>query len=360
MRAQVQRIVDYLSSFYRPEEWPALLAQTMEWDETRPLEGLKVLDATPLYRNTLGKLAALMAAGADVYVPTNNSMPYSPEIHTIAPQFGIKFATRKDNPFDIVLDCAGQFTRLHPTLGFCELTRTGVSRYEHTLHHPIFVADCGKIKRLETMLGTGEGFFRALAQLGYDHVEGRRLLVVGLGKVGRGVVHYARRFGMTVIVADEIDKRGELPHDIDFVNVNDIDLFNEAVLSSWCTVTATGKISALRHKLHAGAIIESPVLLANLGVNDEFGSAIPESRVLNRKRPLNFLLDEPTSMRFIETTMALHNACGLELLTADLPHKCLPPSPDVEERLLRIATAKGLIGRDIESMKADPLCHAGY
>jgi hypothetical protein len=59
------------------------------------------------------------------------------------------------------------------------------------------------------------------------------------------------------------------------------------------------------------------------------------------------MLEEPTSMRFIETTMALHNACALELLTADLPHNCLLPPPDVEERLLNVACSRGLIGEDI-------------
>ena len=40
-------------------------------------------------------------------------------------------------------------------------------------------------------------------------------------------------------------------------------------------------------------------------------------------------------------TMALHNACALELLTADLPSTCMAPAPDVEEHLLHIATTKG-------------------
>ena len=55
-------------------------------------------------------------------------------------------------------------------------------------------------------------------------------------------------------------------------------------------------------------------------------------------------------MRFIETTMALHNACALELLTADLPKHCMPPAPDVEERLLQIASTRGLIGKEISML----------
>lgn len=353
MNAHARDIIDYLLSYYEAEEWPTLLAQAEEWAQTQPLKGLKVLDATPLFRNTLAKFAPLLAAGVELYVPTNTTMPYDPVIRELVGQFGIRKATKKDNPHDIVLDCAGQFTRLLPTLGFCELTGTGVVRYRHAPRRPVLLADAGRIKQLETTLGTGESFFRAMDSLGYSDVAGRRLLVIGYGKVGRGVVFYARQRGMKVTVADCVDKQGELPPDVDFVHVDDQEAFHAAALSVWCIVAATGKISALKHKLPASKINESSVLLANLGVEDEFGPYIPESRVLNHKRPVNFILEEPTRMRYIETTMALHNACGLELLTPDLPHACLPPSRDVEDRLLAIALEKGRIREEVERVRAE-------
>ncbi len=227
-----------------------------------------------------------------------------------------------------------------------------MARYERA-HFPVFNVDGGRIKRIETILGTGESFFRALAQLGHRDYSGRRLLVVGFGKVGRGIVHYARKSGMKVCVADIEDKSAELPEGVNFVCVGDTAAFNAEILRSWCVVTATGQVSALRRRLNAAEVIDSPALLANLGVEDEFGSSIPETRVLNRKKPLNFILEEPTRMRFIETTMALHNACALELLTEDLPRKCLTPAPDVEERLLAIACSQGLIGADVAEALAN-------
>ncbi len=344
-----ESIREYLLPYYPAEEWPTLLAQAEEWKNTRPLEGLRILDATPLYRNTLGKFMPLLAAGAELYVPWRPLLPTSPEVEALLSSFGIRRAEKRDNFFDIILDCAGQCTRLTPVLGACELTRSGVARYERA-RFPVFNIDAGRIKRIETTLGTGESFLRALEQLGHHSVAGRRLLVIGYGKVGRGLVHYARRAGMSVCVADAEDKSAELPQDVDFVLVNDIDALNREILRSWCTVTATGQVSALRRKLHAAEIIDSPVLLANMGVEDEFGSAIPESRVLNHKKPLNFILEDPTRMRFIETTMALHNACALELLTQDLPHTCLPPGDDVEERLLATACSAGLIGDDVRAL----------
>lgn len=354
MNEQAEKLRKYLLQYYPAQEWPTLIAQAEEWSQTRPLQGLKVLDSTPLYRNTLAKFMALIAAGAEVYAPTRTQMPVDTSIRSLLPDFGIKLAEKKDNPFDIILDCSGQFSHLQPTLGYVELTRSGVPRYERA-HKPVFIVDFSRIKRLEAVLGTGDGFFRAMKQLGYDDFAGRPLLVVGYGKVGHGITYYARKYGMKVTVADAVDKSGELPGDVAFVNSSDNAALNEAVLHSWCVVTATGKISAMRNKLNLPDLMTSPVLLANMGVEDEYSSDVPAERVLNRKHPINFVLEDPTAMRFIETTMALHNACALDLLIQDLPHKCLSPCRDTEERLLRIAISQGTIGADVELLNSEIL-----
>ncbi len=346
MNDAAQRIREYLLPVYPEAEWPTLLAQADEWSRTRPLEGLRILDATPLFRNTLGKFMPLLAAGAEVCVPWRPLLPTSAEVEALLPRFGIRRVSKQDTAFDIILDCAGQCNRLTPTLGACELTRSGVARYERATF-PVFNVDGGRIKRIEAVLGTGESFLRAMATLGHTELAGRRLLVVGYGKVGRGIVHYAHKAGLCVTVADIADKSTELPPGVGFVNADDHEAFLAEALRSWCVVTATGQEGALRRRLTPATLADSPVLLANMGVVDEYGPAIPAGRILNNKKPLNFLLEEPTLMRFIETTMALHNACALELLTADLPHSCLLPPADVEERLLATATTAGFIGKDI-------------
>lgn len=340
MHELAQRLRDSLLQTYRPEEWPTLLHQAEEWSRTLPLAGLRVLDASPIFRNTLGKFMALLATGAEVYIPYRSSMPTDPAILAQLADFGIRTAEKGQDNFDIILDCAGQQARLTPTLGYVELTRSGVPAYERA-KRPVIVVDDSRIKRVETMLGTGESFFRAMAQLGYDDLQGRRLLVVGYGKVGRGIVHYARKRGMKVMVADIEDKSAELPGDVGFVNVLDREDLNDTVLHAWCVVTATGRINALHNRLDPAIVASSPVLLVNMGIDDEYGTKIPMHRVLNGKKPLNFILDEPTRMCYIETTMALHNACALELLTPDLPNGCMPPAPDVEDRLLDIAERYG-------------------
>ena len=46
------RILEDLSPFYRQEEFPVLLHQCETWAESRPLEGCRVIDASPVFRNT--------------------------------------------------------------------------------------------------------------------------------------------------------------------------------------------------------------------------------------------------------------------------------------------------------------------
>ena len=73
------RILEDLSPFYRQEEFPVLLHQCETWAESRPLEGCRVIDASPVFRNTCAKYAALLAAGAELTAAVSPVMPHDPE-----------------------------------------------------------------------------------------------------------------------------------------------------------------------------------------------------------------------------------------------------------------------------------------
>lgn len=149
-----------LDEVYEKNEYPALAALEAEWSETRPFDGLRVLVATPIYRNTMTEYRALLAGGATLLVGFSGMN--DPEVVEFLKDWGIPVVTpaemleaeNRGEFLDLVLDCAGPFAGLHPKVGFVELTRSGVQYYKNA-KKPVYVADSGIVKRIETSLGTG-------------------------------------------------------------------------------------------------------------------------------------------------------------------------------------------------------------
>ena len=336
-------ILQDIFSFYREKELPVLLDQYKRWLESRPLEGCRVIDASPVFRNTCAKYAALLAAGADLTVAVSRVMPHDPEILLLLAAYGIPVigAERTEGPYDVVLDCAGALSHVPSLCGYVELTRSGAQHYVGCTQ-PVWMVDAGKIKQIETCLGTGESFFRALASLGFDDWHGKTLVVIGYGKVGRGIVLHALNNRMRVIVADIEEKRLPSPS-VSFLRATDGAALSHAVKQAFCAVTATGRRHALSNLIDPALPCSSGVLLANMGVEDEWGPSIPKNRILNAGRPLNFILPDPTQMCYIDSSLALHNQGAVELAAGRGKPGLFPPPPETEEYFLSLVRSGGII-----------------
>ena len=377
---------EIVNDAYEKREYPALSAFFCEWSGTRPFRALRVLVATPVFRNTLLEYRALIAGGADLVVGVAGGMPCDPGIVEVLrgngiPVIGLREALEMEaagRGFDLVLDCAGQFSACHPRFGFVELTRSGVQFYEKC-EHPVYVADSGIVKRIETCLGTGEGYVRALAQLGYVFCldsgtdgapsAGKKFIVFGSGKVGQGIVLQLLRSGADVHVVTDCS-RGANPfldaNDVPVTDCNDLDAVASLVRGADFVVTATGVKGALDRPQVVEALLASGAVLANMGVEDEYGPGVPASRVLAEKKPLNFILEEPTHLKYIDASLALHAALG-ELLVNEarecvaggqdargpMPAKNagpMDPPSELEQRILSMTMQDGLIGAEIAEM----------
>ena len=361
---------DIVNDAYEEREYPALLALAREWEVARPFDGLRVLVATPVFRNTLLQYRALIAGGADLVVGVAGGMPCDPGIVEVLrgngiPVIGLREALEMEaagRGFDLVLDCAGQFSACHPRFGFVELTRSGVQFYEKC-EHPVYVADSGIVKRIETCLGTGEGYVRALAQLGYDFYDGKKFVVFGSGKVGQGIVLQLLRSGADVHVVTDCS-RGTNPfldaNGVPVTDCNDVNAVAALVRGADFVVTATGVKGALDRPQVVEALLASGAVLANMGVEDEYGPGVPSNRVLAEKKPLNFILEEPTHLKYIDASLALHAALG-ELLVnearcSDALAGCqdargpMDPPSELEQRILSMTMQDGLIGAEIAEM----------
>lgn len=135
-------IEELLWHTYQEAEYPALKEQMICWAKECPLVGMQLLDATPVYRNTLLKYLALIAAGAQLTVGISRVMAYDPGIVRLLKECGIPVCDadqcHADVTFDLILDCAGSFSHLTPRIGYVELTHSGIDAFQSS-QRPVFL-----------------------------------------------------------------------------------------------------------------------------------------------------------------------------------------------------------------------------
>lgn len=332
--------------FYREAEYPALLNQRERFEKEKPFLGLKILDNTPVFRNTLLKYEALLCAGAELFIANSPLIPHDEKIFEVLLSQGIKIVGVKDAlpSFDLVLDCASVCRHVPPRFGAVELTRSGLEPYEGA-PYPVFIADSSEIKKIETSLGTGESYFRAMEKFGFPSLKNKPLLVFGFGKVGSGIVHYALKYGALVtVVADFSLGMPQTKEGLVCLDMKDYSNVAIAIENTDFLVTATGKKNALAIKELQRALEKSSAVFANMGVEDEYGEGVSKNRVLFEKKPLNFSLEEPTHLKFMDATMALHNALGEYLVTHEGLLNGVNPLPlEIEREILEITRKNGEI-----------------
>ena len=348
-----KQLLNRILGHYRQEEFPALYAQATLWQSSQPLQGRHILDATPVYRNTLCKYLAILAGGARLSVYAPPSLPGDQTILAELPRYGIHVATADDlkQTYDVVCDCAGVLTNVPTRYGAVELTRSGAYAYENA-SFPVFMADAGKLKQIETSLGTGDGFLRAMTALGHGNLNGQSVVIFGGGKVGRGVALAAMRAGAgaRVTLVDDTQRVSPLPGAA-LIDMNDREAIERTLSTAYCVVSTTGQRNALAHRFDAQSLIASSALIVNMGVEDEYGPGIPAERALNCKAPLNFILDEPTHLKYIDPTLALDNYGIIELIHQRLAPGINAPSAKLEESILATILQHGVIRNDLESLE---------
>lgn len=341
-------LLHFVLKNYRKEEFPCLYNQFSEWQTTKPLSNIKIFDGAPVFQNTCAKYAALLAGGAELTVGISDSFTYDSKIYSMLPDFGINTVRNEfdSGDYDVVLDCAGIHHQKKPARGFVELTRSGVPLYKDS-PYPCISVDDSKTKLLEDFLGTGDGFVRGLYASGVADVKDKSILVFGFGKVGKGICMRLQQAGSKVAVVDNISRVKPFA-DIPMIDIEDVQGVVKAAEEADCIVTATGVAGALHGRYPVAPFIRDNILLANMGVEDEFGPDIDDNLILAQNKPLNFILDEPTRMGFIDAMMALHNEAALYLLKNRCVAGVSETPAELDDKFLRITREFGEIGEDLK------------
>lgn len=335
-----------LATRFPATEIPALTAQYEAWLEDRPLEGMRILDATPLFFNTCVKHTVLLAGGAELVCTYSDKIPYDPEAVRFLQDHDVEVIENAYDDvilenFDCVLDCGAVHAAIPTVYGAVELTRSGVTVYEELTEKNVFLVDSGRIKKMETVFGTGESCLRALCQLGYTDFIGKNVLLFGYGKVGRGIAMYMRKGGARVTVAELEAGKGDL-------SILDRNAVCAAIRDADFVITATGRKDAL--SLYGADLRESRAVLVNMGFEDEYGETVPAERCLNNKVPLNFILSEPTLTRYIDPVLAFHNMGALLLKEMPEGIGAVSPDEDVENGILDTVRAAGMLNEELDQL----------
>lgn len=297
---------------YGIENMPFLQKMLVKVSEDKTYRGLKILHNIPLCLNTLLKIEPLIVGGAEVVI--TNPHFFTPDRKTLSllktVDISVELAHHKiSDDFDYVLDAAGNFKSLiTPRRGAAELTQSGVDIYsDPQLRYPILNIDNSKIKTLETCLGTGDGLIRGLNFFVGDAFHHKAFVLFGYGKVGRGSARQLAKYTNKILIVDSDDQACERATQDGFfaLHSSDKNPINRAIKSSYATITATG-VKNLISDFYNPDYFKNK-LLVNIGVDDEYGPAFKNNEVLNDKRGVNFALEDPTLLKYMDPVFYAHN-----------------------------------------------------
>jgi len=331
---------------YADRACPLLDSLRTSWEQSRPLDGVRILHNIPVTLETLVKLQSLLAGGAHVTVtacriPGLSAQPVAVEGMAYA---GIPFVARHQDihgEFDIALDCGCQvpdMANVHITEGAVELTQTGGRRYrELNLAYPAIDVDNSDVKKFEGLFGTGDAFMRAFKKLQPDSdLRDKRFVVFGYGKVGRGIVAQLMPETRLITVVEsnshlipKIKQQG-----LHALKSDEIDAIKRAAGQAYAIVTASGVQHLLSRILDPRDCPQA--LLANMGANDEIGPKFEGEQVLCNKMPINFSLAHPTLMRFIDPVFYAHNLAAWLILTENYPAGYRALSREIDHEIIAL------------------------
>jgi len=301
---------------------PLMWAWRQEAAIKKPYQGLKIYHNIPLSIETVCKMEALCAAGAEVVVSANVFVVPATfsEARELVDEMGLEYRESKyaeEKEFDFYLDSSGELSDLPPpTLGVVKLTRTGAVVYQNKhFAAPVLSVDDSYLKVLETYYGTGESFSRAFRQLSGSGIQGGAFGVIGYGKVGRGIAYGIQKQGGKCIIFDKDPSvcKKAISDGFRAYLSGDNEESLKALKNVNVVVTSTGYKDILKKAFPDAEERFAGKILCNMGAVDEIGPGFEESKVLAKGQPINFTLRHPTLMRYLDPSFYAHNL-GIQIL----------------------------------------------
>ncbi len=352
------------------------------WAQRQPLKGKIILVNIHLTRITLALITALLESGAWVEVTVSPELvihqnTLQPLLAAQIPFYSTIPDEKKQNYYDIVYDCCAGMNEIIPNNGMVKLTKTDPALYQHTTF-PIITVDSSQTKEIETGLGTGDSFVRVIHHLAQQSIAAmvlnwknltthmtypslylttllslinvdqlflrNKFMIFGFGKVGKGIASALESAGVpkkNIFMVDisseaylDAMKQGYSGLLLDTHHPETIQRIKKILPEIWAVVTATGIEGAIsRH--FSQSDFDRVALLVNMSTGDDFGSRFTQERILNGKKPANFMLDFPTMVMYLDPIFTLFLKAGEALLkNSTLKPGLNPIAPEIDQAVL--------------------------
>jgi len=291
-----------------------LLTQQIDEFDLDLLREYSLTHNTPLFGNTVVKLMPFIKNRIKIYVTSPNFIGFDRKVADYLNNINVFFDFDKNKcaKGDIFLDCTGDLIDFGKPKAVSELTQSGSKKYEiRNLDIPVVSIDNSRLKLLEDYFGTGEAFVHAFKENVNSNITGKHFIILGFGKVGKGIARSLIKEKSVVTIIDKDLKALEYAQkkSIHFLPLDEKDELKSLIKGAYCFITVTGVTGIISKSWFLNDLLKSNIILANMGGEDEYGELVPSDRVLNNKVPLNFLRDEPTEIKYLDPAFYAHNLC---------------------------------------------------
>lgn len=298
-----------LENIFSPKDYPFLTRQVSEFSQLSPIS---VTNNTPLMATAIIKLKPFIANHIQLFVAADAEM-HDKRVLLYLKEKNIfcRFNKSECAQGDVFLDCGADLMNFGHPKTIAELTQTGSEKYKKAKKQiPVVSIDESKVKLLEDFYGTADGFVRAIKEKINPILRDKHFIIWGYGKVGKGIAHFLN-FEKAKITAVDVNKNTDFAkrQNVQVLHpVNDAKEIQQMVQHAYCLVTCTGRKGLISQLPYYPSILNSNLILANMGAEDEFGEKFPKNRILNNKLAANFLLEFPTRIKYLDPVFYAHNS----------------------------------------------------
>ncbi|MAZ39810.1 MAG: hypothetical protein CMF49_06780 [Legionellales bacterium] len=299
---------------YKQEEMPFLWQSRTQAIHKKPYSGLKILQNIPLTMESVLKIEPLVLGGAEVTVSNIMSMPPEKKALDILKAANINIQLEHvyiRDEYDFCLDCCGELLGvISPRRGAVELTQTGTIKYKNSnLTYPLISIDDSKIKLLETFFGSADAFIRAFLHVTRQELVNKCVVIFGGGRIGKGIAFQLKHYTNNISIIDVSDVPEKFLNlcKVNFINGLQHNLVNDKIKQADIIVTVTGVKNVISEFYNFNKADFHNAILINMGAEDEYGKNFSLQDVLFDKKPFNFMLAEPTKMKYLDPVFYAHN-----------------------------------------------------